>query len=55
MFEHQMGIACAHTKKYPFKKLLWSEPQPDRLLASEREKELKGWSRAKKEKLWNAK
>ncbi len=51
--EHALGIACAHTKKIPFKKLLWSETQPDRIKAREREKEIKGWRREKKEQLWS--
>ena len=51
--EHALGIACAHTKKIPMKKLLWSETQPDRGSAREREKEIKGWRHEKKEKLWD--
>lgn len=50
--EHSLGIACNHTKKHPMKFLLWSEIQPDRLHASKREKEIKGWKRSKKELLW---
>jgi predicted GIY-YIG superfamily endonuclease len=52
MQEHSLGIACSHTKKYPMKELRWSEIQPDRLAASKREKEIKGWKRVKKEMLW---
>ena len=50
--EHILGIACSHTKKIHMKHLLWSESQPDRLRARQREKEIKGWRREKKERLW---
>lgn len=50
--EHHLGVACKHTKKIPMKRLLWSEVQSDRLKAREREKEIKGWRREKKELLW---
>ncbi len=50
--EHREGIACSHTKKYSIRRLLWSESQPDRANAAKREREIKGWSRMKKEALW---
>ena len=50
--EHELKIACAHTKKIPMKKLVWSETQIDRAQARAREKEIKGWRREKKESLW---
>lgn len=50
--EHAQGIACAHTKKISMKRLLWSELQSDRKSARNREKEIKGWRREKKERLW---
>ncbi|OGJ80278.1 hypothetical protein A2454_00105 [Candidatus Peribacteria bacterium RIFOXYC2_FULL_55_14] len=50
--EHQQGIACVHTRKIAFKRLLWHEEHPDRLHASKREREIKGWRREKKESLW---
>ncbi len=53
LLEHSKRIACAHTKKIPMKRLLWSELQPDRQSARLREKEIKGWRREKKEHLWN--
>jgi len=53
LVEHAQRIACNHTKKILMKRLLWSEEQPDRLSAREREKEIKGWRREKKEGLWN--
>lgn len=53
--EHKQGIACAHTKKIGMKKLLWYEKQADRNSARNREKEIKGWKREKKEKLWKDK
>jgi len=52
LYEHQEGIACDHTKKHPMKRLLWYENKSDRLSASNREREIKGWRRAKKERLW---
>jgi putative endonuclease len=53
LHEHALGIACSHTKKISMKRLLWSEEQPDRMQARAREKEIKGWRRKKKERLWN--
>ena len=50
--EHSAGIACNHTKKIPMKCLLWSEEHPHRDSARKREKEIKGWRREKKERLW---
>ncbi|MFA7681429.1 MAG: GIY-YIG nuclease family protein [Candidatus Peribacteraceae bacterium] len=50
--EHQEGRACSHTRKYPIVRLCWYEKQPDRFTAAKREKEIKGWRREKKEKLW---
>ena len=50
--EHQNAIACFHTKKIPMKRLLWTEEHPDRSSASIREKEVKGWRREKKERLF---
>lgn len=52
--EHREGVACLHTKKYKMKMLRWSEFHMDRLSASKREKEIKGWRREKKELLWAA-
>jgi putative endonuclease len=54
MREHRDGIACTHTKKIPPKKLLWSEARLSRNDARKREKELKGWRREKKERLWSS-
>ena len=51
--EHALQIACSHTKKIPMNRLLWSEQQSDRLTARKREKEIKGWRREKKERLWS--
>ena len=52
--EHSEARACSHTKKIRMVKLLWFEDFDDRLIASKREKELKGWRREKKEKLWKS-
>ncbi|HVW66129.1 MAG TPA: GIY-YIG nuclease family protein [Candidatus Peribacteraceae bacterium] len=54
LHEHALGIACEHTKKIPMKALMWSEKQPDRIAARKREKEIKGWRREKKERLWKS-
>ena|SRR3989338_2945805 len=53
LHEHKLQVACMHTKKIPMRKLLWSEPQADRVKARKREKEIKGWRREKKEALWS--
>ena len=50
--EHRMGIGCEHTKKHPAKRVVWSEEHDTRISAAKREREIKGWSRKKKEKLW---
>ncbi|OGJ63860.1 hypothetical protein A3C37_01230 [Candidatus Peribacteria bacterium RIFCSPHIGHO2_02_FULL_53_20] len=52
--EHANGAACFHTKKIGMKKLLWSEEMADRDQARNREKEIKGWRREKKEHLWSS-
>ena len=51
--EHREGLACLHTKRIPMKKLAWHENYPDRFSAAKREREIKGWRRAKKESLWS--
>jgi predicted GIY-YIG superfamily endonuclease len=46
--EHEAGSACRTTALYGSPILLFSEPHPDRLSALKRERQIKGWSRAKK-------
>jgi putative endonuclease len=45
---HQSGQGGPHTKKLVSPKLVYSEAQPTLVAAVNREKQLKGWSRAKK-------
>ena len=45
--EHQTG-GCCFTKAYPARRLLYAEPHPNRANAERRERQLKGWTRAKK-------
>jgi putative endonuclease len=49
--EHQLGQHRGFTSKYQCAKLLWCELFRSPLHAIECEKRLKGWTRAKKEKL----
>lgn len=44
-----------YTKDFHFKNFLYSEKFDDRLLAVKREKQIKGWSKAKKEALMTGK
>src|SRR5580693_7832329 len=48
VFEHQAGTACRTTALLRPVELLYSEPNQDRLSAVRRERQIKGWSRAKK-------
>jgi predicted GIY-YIG superfamily endonuclease len=45
---HQSGQGGPHTKKLVSPNLVYSEPQPTLAAAMTRERQLKGWSRAKK-------
>ena len=47
--EHKLGIRDGFTKKYNVKKLVYYEESPSVEGAIEREKQLKKWSRKKKE------
>ncbi len=51
VYEHKTGTIEGFTKRYKCTKLLYFEDCPSISLAIDREKELKGWSRAKKENL----
>lgn len=45
--EHKAG-SCLFTKKYGIHRLVWFEAASDRKAAAVREKQIKGWKRAKK-------
>ncbi len=49
--EHSLGNGSAFTRKYNAHKLIYFETFPDPESAIAREKQLKNWSRAKKEAL----
>lgn len=49
--QHESGFGSVYTKKHGFKALVYSEEYENLDEARQREKQLKGWTRAKKEKL----
>ncbi len=49
--EHTLGSLSVYTRKRRPVALMWSEQFPTREQAFERERQIKGWSRAKKEAL----
>jgi putative endonuclease len=49
--EHRSGLVQGFTKRYNLHKLVYHEVTGDILAAMEREKELKGWIRERKEQL----
>ena len=51
LYEHRNGSADGFTKKYNVHKLVYFEYTNDVRVAIEREKQLKGWTRAKKNAL----
>ena len=51
LFEHRNGLADGFTKKYNVHKLVYFEEASYMRSALEREKQLKGWTRAKKNAL----
>ena len=51
LYEHRSGLADGFTKKYNVHKLVYFEQTSDVYSALSREKQLKKWSRAKKELL----
>ena len=53
IFEHKNHLKDGFTKKYNLSKLVYLEETKDIQFALKREKQLKGWTRAKKEKLIN--
>ncbi len=52
--EHKEGKVKGFTKKYKCTKLVFVESTPDAMSAIEREKEIKGWNRNKKNELVNS-
>ena len=54
VYEHKTGAVEGFTKKYNVHKLIYFEQTTDVESAILREKQLKGWTRAKKEKLINS-
>ena len=52
--EHAAGGAASFTGRYALDRLVYAEPYPDIRDAIAREKQLKGWRRAKKVALVNA-
>lgn len=51
LYEHQNGLVEGFTKRYRVHKLVWTESCNDVKAAIAREKQLKKWSREKKEAL----
>ena len=54
LYEHKNGLADGFTKKYNVHKLVYYEETPYMQSAIEREKQLKKWTRVKKNALVNA-
>ena len=53
IYEHKNHLKDGFTKKYNLSKLVYLEETKDIQFALKREKQLKGWTRAKKEELIN--
>ena len=51
VFEHKNGLCDGYTKKYNVHKLVYYEHTNDARSAIEREKQIKGWTREKKNNL----
>ena len=51
LYEHRQELVDGFTKRYHVHKLVYYEETSDVRAALEREKQLKSWSRAKKDKL----
>jgi putative endonuclease len=54
IFNHAEGKGGAHTKENPPAIFAWYEPHPNAESARQRERQLKGWSRSKKNSLVRA-
>jgi putative endonuclease len=48
VLEHRRGLVAGFTRRYNLHRLVYFESTPDPLAAIAREKEIKGWSRARK-------
>lgn len=53
VYEHKNKVVKGFTQKYNVDRLLYYEICPDSFVAIEREKQIKGWSRKKKNDLVN--
>ena len=51
LYEHKNGLAAGFTKKYHVHKLVYFEATTDVRAAIAREKQIKGWTRKKKDAL----
>ncbi len=51
LYEHKNGLVDGFTKKYNIHKLVYYEATSDVRVAIEREKQIKGWTRTKKNAL----
>lgn len=51
LYEHRNHLVLGFTSKYNVHKLVYYENTPDAYSAISREKQLKGWTRAKKNRL----
>jgi len=49
--QHSEGLGSVYTKTHGFKKLVYAEVYENLEQARQREKQIKGWTRIKKEKL----
>lgn len=54
VYEHKSKLVAGFTQKYNADRLVYYEACPDIVTAIEREKQIKGWSRKKKNQLINA-
>ncbi len=54
LYEHRMGLVDGFTKKYKLHKLVYVEETNEVDSAIAREKQIKGWTRKKKEDLINS-
>lgn len=51
LYEHKNGLTKGFTKKYNVHKLVWFDTTSDIYSAIQKEKQIKGWTRAKKNAL----
>jgi putative endonuclease len=54
VYEHKNKLVKGFTSKYNVDKLVYYDSTNESIAAIEREKEIKGWNRAKKDKLINS-